>query len=320
MKPFFSFSNPWLWIVIGAVYGISLRVLFVWVPWRIDGAMSAAFLLATPLAIGAITIYGLRKRKLSIPNMIFFPWFTVTMMMIGTAVSLLEGSICIALMSPLFLGLASLGGLIMGLVLRYTQKQKTPLAAFALLPFLVAGTENQLVQNAHLLEVKRSIVVSASAEIIWQEIVSAKQIHAHELPFSLSHSIGVPKPLEGINKQVDDKEIRYSVWERGVNFEAEILEKNYPKNIYWRYRFNENSFPKGSMDDHVAIGGKHFNLLDTRFELTPIDRQTTHLTLTAHYRVSSSINFYALPLSRVLGIDFVDTILGLYKYRSETNS
>lgn len=43
----------------------------------------------------------------------------------------------------------------------------------------------------------------------------------------------------------------------------------------------------------------------------------TELELIAHYRVSTGINFYALPVARILGRDFVNTILGLYKGRSE---
>lgn len=71
------------------------------------------------------------------------------------------------------------------------------------------------------------------------------------------------------------------------------------------------------MDDHVAIGGEFFNLLDTTFTLTPVNAQQTTLTLTAHYKIHSAINFYAIPLSTVLGHDFVATILGLYQFRSE---
>ena len=72
------------------------------------------------------------------------------------------------------------------------------------------------------------------------------------------------------------------------------------------------------MDDHVAIGGKYFDLKDTSFTLQSINNEQTKLTITANYRVNSAINFYAIPVSKILGVDFVNTILGLYKHRSES--
>jgi hypothetical protein len=43
----------------------------------------------------------------------------------------------------------------------------------------------------------------------------------------------------------------------------------------------------------------------------------THLEIVAHYRVTSSINLYAVPTANLLGRDFIATILHLYKIRSE---
>jgi hypothetical protein len=70
------------------------------------------------------------------------------------------------------------------------------------------------------------------------------------------------------------------------------------------------------MDDHVAIGGRYFDLQDTTFRLERTSGGT-RLGIVAHYRLTSSINFYAVPMAALLGRDFIDTILGLYKLRSE---
>jgi hypothetical protein len=87
--------------------------------------------------------------------------------------------------------------------------------------------------------------------------------------------------------------------------------------ITWHYRFNAHSFPQGSMDEHVAIGGRYFDLDDTTFNLEPMPGGATRLEIVAHYRVSSAINFYAVPAAELLGRDFVSTILGFCKGRSE---
>jgi hypothetical protein len=113
-------------------------------------------------------------------------------------------------------------------------------------------------------------------------------------------------------------EVRFSRWERGVNFQGVVTSRKEDTSISWQYRFDAHSFPKGSMDEHVAIGGRYFDMDDTAFHLEPMPGGTTRLEIVAHYRVSSAINFYAVPAADFLGRDFVSTILALYKRRSET--
>lgn len=310
----------WPWFIGGAFYGVFLRYIFDVIPSSVEGPMSAAFLIGTPFIAGALTIYGHRDRVLKITQMIFLPWVTTLLLLLGTAITFLEGAICIAIMTPLFLFLSSLGGLIMGGCLTIRRRNTKPLLSVAVLPFVILFAEGSMPLTEHQLQLTESVIVEASAERIWNEIVSAKEIKPDELPVSLSHLIGVPKPLEGINRHTDGTEIRYSIWEKGVNFEAVVLERELYQRIKWQYVFNENSFPKGSMDDHVAIGGKYFDLHDTEFRLTPITEDKTELTIYASYRINSAINFYAVPASRFLGADFMRTILGLYKHRSEQSS
>jgi hypothetical protein len=61
----------------------------------------------------------------------------MTLMLLGCAVTLLEGSICIAIMAPLFLGLAMLGGFLTGLTFRLTGSGKPALGLLGLAPFLL---------------------------------------------------------------------------------------------------------------------------------------------------------------------------------------
>jgi len=316
------------WIFVGAAYGVFLRVIFGLLPQyvNIDGVMSAAFLLGAPIAVGAITVYGKRpvygKRREgpSLMFMLFGPWATVALMLLGCAAALLEGSICIALMAPLFLACGSVGGVIMGLVLHFGQLRTRHVGAVAVLPFLMMIAESFAPLINAETEIRNSILIDASPQTVWEEIMTAESIQADELPLSLSHLIGVPKPVEGVNRVTPEGEIRYSRWERGVRFEAIVTERKEYKSIRWHYAFDAHSFPEGSMDEHVEIGGKFFGLQDTTFNLIALPNNKTELEIVAHYRVTSSINFYAVPVAKVLGWDFVNTILGLYKGRSEAGA
>ena len=310
------------WILAGALYGLLLRVFFGIAPhyFAVDGVMSAAFLVATPIVVGAITVYGRRHVDRSISYMLMGPWATIALMMLGCAVTLLEGSICIALMAPMFLLCGSLGGVIMGLLLNFWELRDTHVGAIAVLPFLMMIAESFApLVNAET-EIRNSVVIDASRQRVWEEIMNAESIQPDELPFSVSHLIGVPKPVEGVNRVTPEGEIRYSRWERGVRFEAIVSRREQYETVRWHYAFDAHSFPEGSMDEHVEIGGKFFGLQDTTFNLRSLPNNQTELELIANYRVSSSINFYAVPAAKLLGRDFVNTILGLYKHRSEAQS
>ncbi|MBS0241031.1 MAG: SRPBCC domain-containing protein [Proteobacteria bacterium] len=272
-------------------------------------------LLATPFAIGALVVYGARQRSPTIAQMLFLPWGATLAAIIGSALAALEGSICIALATPLVLLASSVGGLVTGLILRVT-KSKSVLSVVAL-PLMVLALESPRALPDSFQTSRRSIEVAASPETIWQQIRTARDIRRDELPFSLTHLIGVPRPVEGVNVVRDGQEIRFSKWDRGVNFRGIVTESRPFATIGWRYQFDENSFPPGSMDDHVVIGGRHFDLIDTQFNLVPIATGRTRLEIVSHYRVSTHINFYTVPLARLFARDFTRTILHLYKSRSE---
>lgn len=305
-----------MWIIVGALYGVLLRFIFGLMPDSFRGAMSVAFLIGTPIAIGALTIYGARHRNPSVAFMIFCPWATIALMLLGCAISLLEGIICIAILSPLFLICASIGGVAMGVALRVSAKHSN-LRAVAALPLLLILSEGQIPLEEKDVELRQSVLVAAAPSTIWNQILNARSIQPQELPFNIPHFIGVPKPVEGVNVQTSHGEVRYSKWERGVNFRADVTNRTEFKSISWRYSFNSHSFPEGSMDEHVAVGGRYFDLHDTTFNLIPLSTGSTKLEIIAHYRINSSINFYSVPVSKFLGQDFIHSILILYKDRSE---
>lgn len=310
--------QPFLWIVLGAVYGLAGRILAEYGSHTVGIEMiSISMLIATPFAIGAIVVYGLRQTKPSIAKMIFAPCAAILLALIGSAVSLLEGSICIALASPLFFAASSIGGLIMGLVLRWTNKGTSTFHSILVLPLALALVEPSAPQTPQILEERVAIEVQAPPHRIWQEIKTARNIRKEEIPENFTHWIGVPRPLEGVNVMTPEGGVRYSKWERGVNFSALVTNEVQDRSITWRYKFTDDSFPKGSMDDHVKIGGQYFDLYDTTFNLIPVSDKVTKLEIISHYRVTTDVNFYGVPVARFIAKDFMSTIVQLYKFRSE---
>lgn len=317
--------NLFLWICFGAAYGLAARVFFehaesVFGIKRMNvEIISFSFLVAAPFAIGAIVVYGLRHTQPSIGKMIWAPWLAILLALIGSAISLLEGSICVALASPLFFAVSSIGGLIMGLTLRWTSKGKTTLNSILILPLALTFIEPAISPKLQMLEDHVAIEVAAPPHRIWKEIKNAHNIRKEELPDNFIYWIGVPRPLEGVNIITPEGEVRYSKWERGVNFSALVTNEVQDLSITWKYKFTDDSFPKGSLDDHVKIGGQYFNLYDTTYNLVPLSETTTRLEIISHYSVTTHINFYGVPVARFIAKEFMSSIVQLYKLRSEQN-
>ena len=127
----------------------------------------------------------------------------------------------------------------------------------------------------------------------------------------------MPYPIEArtLEPRVGGK--RQLTWQRGVTFEEEITAWETNRHIAWRYRFRPDSFPEGSLDDHIVVGGRYFNLEDTSYTLTPT-AEGTRLEIRVTTRVTTNFNWYASWWAAFLVDDTARAILDFYKNRSET--
>jgi hypothetical protein len=315
-----AFSN-WLPFLFGAGYGIVARLFMVFgdrmlLPDR-SGVMSAAFVVLVPVAIGAITVYcAEREYRRSVGYYLAAPCVSVGLFLLGTAILLIEGSICIAMAAPLFLGFGALGGLIAGLLMRVLHVPGKVMHCVALLPMLLVFFELRQPLPKTQFRLQETILIQAPPELIWQQINNPLAIQRAEMQGGLAYRIGVPYPLEARTLEPKLGGLRQLRWEGGVGFDEVITAWQPAKFIAWNYRFDKNSFPPGSMDQHVVVGGSYFDLLDTSYTLSP-ESGGTRLSVNVGYRVSTGFNFYAKPIGNYLIRDTARTILKFYQRRSE---
>lgn len=134
----------------------------------------------------------------------------------------------------------------------------------------------------------------------------------------LAYMIGVPYPREAITQTAPDgSRVRKLRWAKDVSFDEPITAWEENCFVRWTYAFKPDSFPPGALDDHVLIGGKYFDLVDTAYRLTP-EAGGTRLDIVVNYRVSTNFNWYAAWWGRVLVDDSAQAILHFYKHRGES--
>ncbi len=123
---------------------------------------------------------------------------------------------------------------------------------------------------------------------------------------------------EGFNPSQASLDAQAPEPEKVLHFDEVVVKADWQpqRRLRWTYRFTPESFPPGSLDDHVMIGGQYFDLLDTTYTLKPEGRDTL-VTLRVNYRISTQFNLYADWVAQWLLGDFGDVILRFCKTRSE---
>jgi hypothetical protein len=228
-----------------------------------------------------------------------------------------EGIICIVMATPLFAVVAVVGALI-GVVANLFGGPGTPklLSVALVLPFLTAPAEEQSFPTPKHQAISQSIYIEAPASTVWGHINFPVDIQPTELSDAFAYRIGVPLPLEArtiSGKVGGTRELR---WARGIRFEEEITAWEPDSHIAWKYRFGPDSFPEGSLDDHIVIGGRFFNLQSTSYTLSS-EGSGTRLTINVSTSVTTNFNWYADFWARFLVGDTSKAILRFYKTRSE---
>ncbi|HSC79896.1 MAG TPA: SRPBCC family protein, partial [Chitinolyticbacter sp.] len=303
-------------------YGLAVRVVFALASGFAVGndgmyaLMSSAFLLLTPTAIGAITVYASADaEKRSWWYYGCMPWAVVTLFAFSSGLMLLEGLICIVMALPLFCLGGSVGGLLMGAFLRWRGRQAGVLHSFIALPLLVGALPGGSDPNAYGTATV-SIDIAAPPAVVWQQLYNVGQIAPEEVPDAFIYRIGVPKPRSGQTVTTPEGRVRQVRWHKGVHFEEVVTDWQPERTIGWTYRFAKDSIPPGALDEHVTLGGRYFGLEATHYTLTPI-AGGTRLTLQIGYRVSTDFNWYSHWLGQMALRDFAGAVLVLYRNRSE---
>jgi hypothetical protein len=308
--------SGWMPFIAGALSGLALRLMFSGKPGSALSAMAAGFVWFAPFAVGAVTVYvAERHKRRSFSYYLFAPALATFVFVLGSLAILIEGVICAIVILPLFTAVGMLGGVVMGLVCRMTDWPRQAVYSIAALPLLVAIAfpQNQVPRMG---SVERSVLIQATPAEVWRQINDARAIRPAEVQHAWAYRIGVPLPVSGITTNTAEGPIRKSTWGKGVHFDEVIRQWEPQRHVRWTYRFAEDSFPAGALDDHVKVGGAYFDLRDTAYTLTP-EEGGTRLHIRVSYRISTDFDAYANWVAQGLLGNFSEVILDMYKARSE---
>lgn len=304
-------------LICGAIVGVALRLFFSGTPGEPYHAMESSFTLLVPILVGAVTVYMAERTERRSWSYYFFAAAAANaLFVIGTMVIRVEGLICAVLAVPLFGFVGGLGGVLMGAVCRWTKWPRAAVYSFAALPLLLGGLEQNLPLPQDIRSVHRVRIVSASPERVWTHLTVARNIRSEEIGSAWMYRIGVPLPSSAVTELADGTQVRHLTMGKGIHFDQVAADWQPNQRVRWTYRFRNDSFPSGALDDHVKIGGQYFDVIDTEYALRKVNAGT-EIRVTMRYRVSTAFNWYTQPIADFLVGNFEEAALRFYAIRAE---
>jgi succinate-acetate transporter protein len=315
----------------GVAYGIAARVIAGidesnardsipgWLATSF-GVMSVSFLVLIPVVIGVLDQLPEPPPQPStwrrIAYAFFSPMTAVSLLLALMAIFTWEGTICIVMALPIFFVLAGLGGCIGMLVrTRTARSRNATVSALVLLPYLTSPVEHRLDVSIETRTVENVVRVRSAPEVVWREIKSVRAIDPEELPFRFAHFIGLPRPVEATLSHDGLGGVRVATFERGLSFRETVTE--WAPNRMLSFSIHAEPAPPGALDEHVAVGGPYFDVLDGTYVLEPLPDGTTRLRLTSHQRLSTRFNVYARLWTDLVMSDLQSAIMEVIRKRCE---
>ena len=281
--------------------------------------LGVAFLLFLPFSFGAILQYvnNLNRPKPLMQSLMQQTYITLGIIILGGIV-LREGVICLIMAAPVFWLSAAAGTWAMNVLCKRLWKPYKKVYSIALLPILALIFLPNLSQYYYG-RTQHALVIDAPIQQVFAAINNIQDIQPDEIQYSPIFTMGFPKPQSGMTESTSEGLVRQIYWQRGIHFQEKIITSTPPYRLSWIYQFSPDSFPKGSLDDHLEMGGQYFNLLRTDYQLEAISPQQTRMILNIDYRLSTEINWYANVWTQYVLNEFSDVILNIYKHRLEKN-
>lgn len=304
---------------IPVLYAFALRTIFVSEFGElIVGIISVVFLIVVPASIGGLTI-ALAPAEISKKALykIFAPWVPIIFFLSLTFLLKFEGAICLVMALPIFLVGASAGGLIVGFLKERRINNKINVIAVSLLPFLISPIEKSLDIKPIIYEARTSVIIEASKEKIWENVVRVKEINEAEDNGKLSKVMGFPRPIKAELDVLGIGGRRRAIFDKGLVFDETVNVYETEKKMSFSITPLTEEIPPETLDEHVIVGGQYFTVLDGTYELEPAGNDKYNLILYSHFRMSTSINFYSGLWGKWIMKDIQNNILEIIKKRCE---
>ena len=306
-------------IALPIAYALLLRFVFGIAGWsEIFSMMSVTFLFLLPSIIGALTIYFSKEEKVRRFSYRFFiPWIPIGGFFIITLSFAIEGWPCLIMILPIFLLAASIGGLIGGYFKLRKRDSKIYVSILSVLPFLMAPMESFIGVESSPYKAYTYVDITAPAEKIWSNVTRVREISKEQDKGWLTNLLNFPRPVKAELNFEGVGASREAIFTNGLVFHETVTEYVDKKKMSFTIKALPHEIPLTTMDKHLVVGGKYFDVLNGTYELEEISEGTYRLHLYSNFKLTTSFNFYASWWANSIMKDIQQNILQIEKLRAE---
>lgn len=305
-------------VLAGVAYGLVSRLAFGGDRLAGYGAMTLAFIVLVPIAVGFLAVVLAGEGAPRLPRSVALPAVTAIACLAFVLAAGMEGIICVILIAPVFLVFAAVGGLLGGGMRRLARSRRMyapGLATVLLLPYAAAPLEGRLPLSDTRRVVDTRVVVHADAATVWRNLVRPTGIRPEENRARLAHRMGFPRPVTATLSHEGVGGSRYAVFERGVMLRETVTE--WVPGRRMAFTIDPTSIPARALDEHVTVGGPFFDVMDGRYEIVPLDGGRVELRLVTTHRLNTHFNAYAGFWTDLLLRQIQENLLHIVRTRAE---
>ncbi len=316
-----SFKKLLLIIGVPILFALVVRGIFGVETWEdLYSVMSIAFLLFLPAGVGAITIYLSDIEKVRNTSYRFFmPWIPILGFFLLTLILSIEGWACWIMILPIFLLSASVGGLIAGhYKVKKHDRENIMVSLIVLLPFLISPVEQWIGAIPGQYKAYTYTDIHAPKEVIWHNVTKVRAIESSEEKGWLTTHLGFPQPIRAELNYEGVGGFRKAIFDKGLVFDETVTAYAPYRKMAFSIKANPYDIPSTTMDEHIVVGGKYFDVLNGTYELQQLNDSTYRLHLYSHFKLSTTFNFYASWWAGWIMKDIQNNILQIVKHRAES--
>jgi len=306
-------------IAVPTLYALALRLVFADSDWSdIFSMMSITFLFLLPSIVGALTVYFSKIEKVKKVTYRFFaPWIPIFAFFIITLVFAIEGWPCLLMILPIFLIASSFGGLIGGYLKLRKKDNSVYVSILTILPLLVSPLESWVGANTQPYKAYTCIDINAPADKIWSNVTRVREINEEQDKGWLTKLLNFPRPIKAELNYEGVGAYREAIFTNGLVFHETVTEYVDEKKMSFSIRALPHEIPLTTMDEHLVVGGKYFDVLNGTYELEKLNEKTYRLHLYSNFKLTTTFNFYASWWANNIMKDIQNNILQIQKIRAE---
>ncbi|MFB2121321.1 hypothetical protein [Parapedobacter sp. 2B3] len=133
----------------------------------------------------------------------------------------------------------------------------------------------------------------------------------------LTRFLGFPRPIKAELNYEGVGAYREAIFENGLVFHETVTAYEKEKRMSFSISALPHEIPITTLDEHLVIGGKYFDVLNGTYELEKLNDTTYRLHLYSHFKLTTTFNFYASWWALLIMKDIQNNILQIEKRRAE---